>query len=84
MSPDSKAVITFTPGKSILSNTAIPCAHADPYFGTLGPGESAEAKGEILFTESSLDEAVDALRKEGAEAKAGKRPLSKAARVQDR
>ena len=79
-----KAVITFTPGKSILSNTVIPCAHADPYFGTLGPGESAEAKGEILFTEGLLDEAVDALRKEGAEAKAGKRPQLKAARVQDR
>ena len=67
-----KAVIAFTPGKSILSNTAIPCAHADPYFGTLRPGESAEANGEILFTDSSLDEAVEALRKEGAEAEASK------------
>src|SRR5207244_10553471 len=28
-----KAVIAFTPGKSILSNAFIPCAHADPYFG---------------------------------------------------
>ncbi len=53
-----KAVIRFTPGKSILSNRVIPCAHADPFFGTLAPGESAEATGEILFTEDPLDRII--------------------------
>jgi len=53
-----KAIIAFEPPKSILANRAIPCFHADPYFGTLKPGESAEASGAILFTEEALEEAV--------------------------
>ena len=36
----------------------IPCFHADPYFGTLAPGESAEVSGGILFTEEPLEEAM--------------------------
>lgn len=56
-----KAILTFTPGKSILSNAVIPCAHADPYLGTLEAGKSVEATGEILFTEMPLEEAVAAL-----------------------
>jgi hypothetical protein len=56
-----KIVITFTPGKSILSNAVIPCAHADPYLGALAPGEFAEAKGVILFAETPLDKAVASL-----------------------
>src|SRR5438876_4969672 len=71
--PPRSTLFPYTTLFRSLSNTVIPCAHADPYYDTLGPGESAEAKGEILFTENSLDEAVDALRKEGAEAEAGKR-----------
>ncbi|MEW5977080.1 MAG: hypothetical protein AB1898_14860 [Acidobacteriota bacterium] len=51
-----KVVISFTPGKSVLSNAAIPCAHADPYLGTLGPGESAEASGILVFSERPLSE----------------------------
>ena len=35
-----KLLITFTPGKSILTNAFIPCAHADPYYGTLAPGQA--------------------------------------------
>ena len=50
-----KAIVAFTPGKSILSNAVIPCAHADPYLGTLEVGKSVEANGEILFTESLLE-----------------------------
>ena len=50
-----KAVVTFTPGKSILSNAVIPCAHADPYLGTLAPGQAVHASGELLFTEDSLE-----------------------------
>jgi hypothetical protein len=56
-----KILIAFTPGKSILSNAVIPCAHADPYFGTLEPGASAEATGVILFSEKSLPEALQEL-----------------------
>jgi hypothetical protein len=49
-----KVVIAFAPGKSILSNAFIPCAHADPLFGTVENGASVEASGEVLFTEDSL------------------------------
>ena len=40
-----------------FSNALIPCFHADPRFGTLEPGESAEVSGVVLFTEKRLDEA---------------------------
>src|SRR5205823_2307705 len=53
-----KLVMTFTPGKSILTNAFIPCAHADPYYGTLAPGQAGEATGVILFTEDSLEKAA--------------------------
>jgi hypothetical protein len=56
-----KAILTFAPGKSILSNAVIPCAHADPYFGSLEPGKSVEADGQIVFTEMPLEKAVSAL-----------------------
>jgi hypothetical protein len=51
-----KVAITFTPGKSILSNAFIPCAHADPFYGTVEPGSAAEATGEVLFTDRPIDE----------------------------
>ena len=53
-----KVLLTFTPGKSILSNRAIPCAHADPYLGTLENGQSVEAAGELLFTGEPLEGAI--------------------------
>lgn len=53
-----KVVLAFEPSKSILSNRFIPCFHTDPYFGTLEPGQSAEASGAILFTEEGLEEAM--------------------------
>jgi hypothetical protein len=55
-----KVVITFAPGKSILSNTVIPCAHADPYYGTIEPGASVEATGEVYFTDKAIEEIVRA------------------------
>jgi hypothetical protein len=58
-----KILVSFTPGKSILSNAVIPCAHADPYFGTLEPGASAEATGVILFSEKALPDALQELAK---------------------
>jgi hypothetical protein len=60
-----KIVIAFTPGKSILSNAVIPCAHADPYFGTLAPGQSAAAAGVVVFAEEPLDNVIRTLREEG-------------------
>jgi hypothetical protein len=47
-----KIIIWWTPGKSMIANAYIPCMHADPYFGTLKPGEEAYAEGVILFTDS--------------------------------
>jgi hypothetical protein len=60
-----KLIIAWSPGKSVLSNASIPCVHADPYYGTIEAGRSAEAKGVILFTEDPLKEVVTNLRKEG-------------------
>jgi hypothetical protein len=47
-------------GQSILSNKFIPCAHADPYYGTIEPGASAEATGEVYFTGKPIAEIVRA------------------------
>jgi hypothetical protein len=60
-----KVVVAWSPGKSILSNANIPCLHADPSYGTIEPGQSAEAKGILLFTEGPLDEGFSRLRGEG-------------------
>ena len=53
-----KVVLAFAPPKSMLSNSFIPCFHADPYFGDLEPGQSAEASGVIVFTEGDLEPVV--------------------------
>ena len=60
-----RIVVAWNPGKSILSNANIPCLHADPFYGTIAPGASAEAKGVVLFTEESVGEAIRKLREEG-------------------
>jgi hypothetical protein len=60
-----KLLVAWSPGKSILSNANIPCLHADPYYGTIEPGQSAEAKGVLLFTEGPLEEGFSRLRGEG-------------------
>jgi hypothetical protein len=56
-----KVAVAWSPGKSVLSNANIPCLHADPYYGTIEPGQSAEAKGVLLFTEGPVSEAFAAL-----------------------
>jgi len=61
-----KILLAWTPGMYMLSNSSIPCIHADPFLGSLEPGKSVEVKGVLIFTEGSLDEAVAALVKEGA------------------
>lgn len=57
-----KIVIWWTPGKSMIANASIPCIHADPYFGTLAPGETGFAEGMVLFTERDAGEVVAELR----------------------
>ena len=58
---DRKVVVFWTPGKNLLSNSAIPCIHADPYFGDLKPGESRSARGVLIFTLNSLEKLVEEL-----------------------
>jgi hypothetical protein len=60
-----RVLIAWTPGKSMLSNAAIPCAHGDPYYGPIPVGAAREAKGVIWFTEKPIAEAMTTLFKEG-------------------
>ena len=62
MEGERKVVFWWTPGKSMIANTFIPCIHADPYFGTLKPGEEAYAEGLILFTEGNIEPIVKYLK----------------------
>ncbi len=57
-----KLVVWWTPGKSMITNASIPCIHADPYFGTLEPGQSAYAEGLALFTEGDLKPIIKELK----------------------
>ena len=62
---DDRVVAVFwTPGKCLLSNQAIPCIHADPYYGDLPPGESRSARGMVIFTRAPLEALAKALRAE--------------------
>jgi len=69
-----KLVIAWPPGKSILSNAAIPCAHADPYYGAIAPGESRQATGLVIFTQEALEGVVIELIKAGVGAPPGGTP----------
>jgi len=60
-----KLVFGWTPGKSMLSNASIPCIHADPCYGTIQPGQWAEATGVIILTEAPLEDTVADLLKSG-------------------
>jgi hypothetical protein len=42
---DRKVIVTWTPGKNLLTNRAIPCIHADPCFGDLAQGKSRTVRG---------------------------------------
>lgn len=53
---DRKIILKWTPGKNFLSNSAIPCIHADPCIGDLEPGQSKKAVGELIFTKASMKE----------------------------
>ena len=60
-----KVVVAWTPGQAMLSNSRIPCMHADPYYGPLKPGESLEANGVVIFTEEPVEEVMLGLMKAG-------------------
>lgn len=53
---DRKVVLHWSPGKDFLSNSFIPCIHADPCLGDLLPKESITVKGEMIFTREPLDQ----------------------------
>lgn len=57
-SDDRKVVLSWRPGKSILSNTVIPCIHADACIGSLVKGESKTIRGTLLFSRDSLGQAI--------------------------
>ncbi|MBK8884902.1 MAG: hypothetical protein IPN67_21890 [Bacteroidales bacterium] len=57
-----KVIFWWTPGKSMIANAFIPCIHADPYFGTLRPGQKAWAEGLILFTEGEVEPIIKIIR----------------------
>jgi len=52
---ERKVLLRWTPGKNFLSNTFIPCIHADPCLGDLAPGEARTVKGELIFTTASWE-----------------------------
>lgn len=60
-----KLVLGWTPGKNVFSNSAIPCVHADPYYGTIAPGASASGKAVILLTDEPLEKTMKGLAEEG-------------------
>jgi len=55
---DRKVVLHWFPGKNLLTNSAIPCIHADPCIGDLAPGESRTVQGELIFTHVSLNQVI--------------------------
>jgi hypothetical protein len=55
-------IIWWTPGKSMIANANIPCIHADPYFGTLVPGDQGYAEGLIIFVDGDIRPAIDFLK----------------------
>jgi len=64
-----KVIFWWNPGKSMIANSYIPCIHADPYFGTLKPGEEGFAEGLILFTEGNIKPIVKYLKKKSRDVK---------------
>ena len=58
---DRKVVLHWTPGKAFLSNSFIPCIHADACMGDLPPLDSKTIKGELIFTRAPLDQILKQL-----------------------
>lgn len=45
-----KLIVHWSPGKNFLSNSAIPCVHADPCIGNIEPGKAVKVSGSLTFT----------------------------------
>ena len=58
---DRKVIVSWTPGKSILTNAFIPCIHADPCIGDLAKGESVTVRGVLIFTRKPLESIIKGL-----------------------
>lgn len=58
-------ILGWTPGKNAFTNANIPCLHADPYYGTIKPGESREAKGVVILSTEPAEKLVKGLIAEG-------------------
>lgn len=56
---DRKIIVHWTPGKSFLSNRAIPCIHADPCWGDLVPRKSITVYGELIFARAPLEQIMN-------------------------
>jgi len=63
LTDDRKVIVSWTPGKSILSNSFIPCIHGDPCIGDLAQGESRTVKGVLIFTCDSIESVISELSK---------------------
>ena len=61
LADDRKVILSWTPGKNLLSNSFIPCIHADPCIGDLANGESRTVKGELIFTRDALSAIIGEL-----------------------
>ena len=53
-----KIVVSWSPGENLLANSIIPCIHADPCIGDIIPGASKTVTGKLVFTQQSLQEAL--------------------------
>ncbi len=61
LADDRKVIVSWEPGKNLLSNSFIPCIHADPCIGDLAQGESRTVKGVLIFTLNSIDSIIKEL-----------------------
>lgn len=60
VSKDGKRVIAkaFENAGKLMTNSGIPCIHADPVMPECKPGETVKVRGKIYFVEGSLQEAL--------------------------
>ena len=58
-------VYSWTPGKTVFSNSGIPCMHGDPFYGDIRPGEAREATAVVVFVEGPVEKAMKELAKAG-------------------
>ena len=54
-------VYSWTPGKTVFSNSGIPCLHGDPFYGDIRPGEAREATAVVVFVEGPVEKAMKEL-----------------------